>query len=415
MTAIRPHASKPPLAERDPAVSDLLKRESTRQQTHLSLIASENHASRAVREACASYASDKYAEGYPGARYYGGCEILDDLERLAIERAKELFGAEHANVQPHSGTTANFAVLAALAGVGGRIVGMSLAEGGHLSHGFKASHSGKFFDAAHYGVRVEDGLLDYDAVESVVAAHKPKVLIAGGSSYPRKIDWERFAQIARDHKALLLADIAHPAGLIAARVLESPIDHADVVTMTTHKTLRGARGGMILCKDQFAKKIQSSVFPGGQGGPLMHQIAGKAVAFGEALHPAFHTYQKDVVANAARLADKLTAHGLQIVTGGTDSHIVVADLRSQDATGAEVEERAMAAGIVVNKNMVPGDERSARVTSGIRVGTAAITTRGLGLEEMDVLSEILADLIAGGDPKGHRATIKKLCSDHPLP
>ena len=403
------------LHQADPEAAALLDQETTRQQDGLTLIASENHSSQAVRAACASQLTDKYAEGYPGARYYGGCEIADTVEELAQKRALELFRHDgHANVQPHSGTTANFAVLKALAKPGGRIVGMSLADGGHLSHGFQASHTGQFFDAKQYGVN-DEGLLDYDAVRDLMKEHRPAVLVAGGSAYAREIDYKLMAEIAHEHDALLLADIAHPAGLIAAGVMASPLPHADVVTMTTHKTLRGARGGMILCTDELAKPINSSVFPGGQGGPLMHQIAGKAVAFGEALQPEFREYQTKVKENARVLAEALQEQGLAVVTGGTDNHIVLVDLRSTDATGSDVEDRCKDAGIYVNKNMVPGDPRSPRVTSGLRVGTAAVTTRGLGAAEIRALAGILVAIVKGEDPSGFQGRVRELCSNHPLP
>ncbi|MEO0481562.1 MAG: serine hydroxymethyltransferase [Planctomycetota bacterium] len=399
----------------DPTVLELLRQERQRQTTHLSLIASENHTSPAVRAACSSVLTDKYAEGYPGARYYGGCEVADDVESLAAERLRELFSAEHANVQPHSGTTANVAVLEALAGRGGRILGMSLAEGGHLSHGHRASATGKLFEAFHYGVDAETGRIDLDRVRDAARAVRPRVLIAGASSYPRAIDYQGFAEIAQEVSAVLLADIAHPAGLIAAGVLPTPVPHADVVTFTTHKTLRGPRGGAILCKEEHRKKIDSSVFPGGQGGPLMHQIAGKAVAFGEALQPGFKDYQQAVVDNARTLAESLASKGLGIVTGGTDTHIVVVDLRATDKSGAEVEEQCRLAGLVVNKNMVPGDPRSARETSGIRLGTAAITTRGLGADQIRSLADAIHGIVSGQDPESFRPLVDGLCNEHPLP
>ena len=403
------------LRARDAVVADLLTREHQRQTTTLTLIASENHCSPAVRQACASVLTDKYAEGYPGARYYGGCEIADEVERLAQERACRLFGVEHANVQPHSGTTANLTVLEALAGTGGRILGMALQDGGHLSHGYRVSHTGKIFEAHQYGVDPQTGLLRYEEIRELAREVQPQVVIAGASSYPRHIDFAVFAEIAREVGARLMADIAHPSGLIAAGVLESPVGHADVVTMTTHKTLRGPRGGMVLCGKELARKIDSSVFPGGQGGPLMHQIAGKAVAFGEALEDSFRDYGRAVIDNAARLAACLIERGLSIVTGGTDTHMVVVDLRSGDLTGAEVESRCFTAGLVVNKNVVPNDPRPARVTSGIRVGTAATTTRGMGLEEMARLAEIIAGIVAGEDPENFRPAVAEYCSAFPLP
>lgn len=416
MTAVTPLAAvHAPLLQHDPEAAALLDAERQRQESTLSLIASENHCSSAVRAACASVLTDKYAEGYPGARYYGGCEVADRVEDLARTRARKLFGAEHANVQPHSGTTANLTALAALMKAGEPLVGMALNAGGHLSHGFKVSHTGQFFAPRQYGVRADTGLVDMDQVRDLVLEHRPKVLIAGGSSYPRALPWADFRAIADEVSAVLLADIAHPAGLIAAGVMPSPVGIADVVTMTTHKTLRGPRGGMILCRSSLAEKIDKSVFPGGQGGPLVHQIAGKAVAFGEALQPSFAAYQQRVLDNARRLAAGLAERGLAIVTGGTDCHMVVVSLVGKDRTGDDVERAALKVGLVINKNMVPGDPRSPRVTSGIRIGTAAATSRGLGLAEMDVLAAMLVDLIDGRDLAAHQRTIRDLCAAHPLP
>ncbi|MEC7585048.1 MAG: serine hydroxymethyltransferase [Planctomycetota bacterium] len=402
------------LRDQDAEVADWLQREDLRQESTLTMIASENHCSAAVREACGSRITDKYAEGYPSRRYYGGCEVADAIEEVARDRAKTLFGAEAANVQPHSGTTANLAVLVALAGPGGRILGMALPAGGHLSHGFPKSHTGSLFDALQYGVR-DDGLIDMDEVRKLAKQHQPKVLIAGGSSYSRTIDYAAFGDIAREVGAFLMADIAHPAGLIAAGVLPSPVDFADVVTMTTHKTMRGPRGGLVLCKGEIAKRLDSAVFPGGQGGPLMHQIAGKAVAFGEALTPEFRKYQQQVQQNASHLAKALAEHGLDIVTGGTDNHLVLVDLRSTDVTGAEIEERALMAGLAVNKNAVPGDPRPPMVTSGLRLGTAAATTRGMGTNEMAEIAHVIAALVRGEDPAKSRPTISALCESFTLP
>ncbi len=412
----RTEALQSRLAQQDPALAGLLDREVERQETSLTLIASENHCSQAVRAACASVLTDKYAEGYPGARYYGGCAVADEVENLAKERAVQLFqGMDHANVQPHSGTTANLTVLTALAGKDGKILGMSLQDGGHLSHGHKVSHTGKVFEVQQYGVNHDTGLLDYDAIREQAKSYKPDVVIAGASSYPRELDYEAFASIAKEVGAYLLADIAHPAGLIAGGVIPSPVGHADVLTMTTHKTMRGPRGGLILCTEEIRKKIDSSVFPGGQGGPLMHQIAGKAVAFGEALTPEFKTYQQQVVDNARLFAEMLSDRGMRTVTGGTDTHMVVVDLRDTDATGADVEERCFDAGISLNKNMVPNDPRSPKVTSGIRVGTAAATTRGMGKDEFARLATIIADIVEGGDPKTKRNEVHEICSAFPLP
>jgi glycine hydroxymethyltransferase len=406
---------QPRLRQQDPEVHGWLEREDRRQAETLTLIASENHCSNAVREASQSRITDKYAEGYPHKRYYGGCEMADGVEDLARQRALKLFaGAEEANVQPHSGTTANLSALLALAGPNGRIVGMALKAGGHLSHGHDKSHTGMVFQARQYGVD-GSGRIDLEEVRRVCREHQPKVLIAGGSAYARNIDYAAFAAIAREVSALLLADIAHPAGLIAAGVVPSPIGHADVVTMTTHKTLRGPRGGMILAKKEVAKQINSSVFPGSQGGPLVQQIAAKAVAFGEGLRPEFRSYQQNVKQNAALLAERLMASGLDIVTGGTDNHIVLVDLRKVDVTGADVEERARAAGLSVNKNAVPGDPRPPMVTSGLRLGTAAATTRGCGKDQIIAIADIITGLVRGQDPERFRPIVRALCEAFPLP
>ncbi len=402
------------LRSQDAEVADWLQREDSRQRKTLTLIASENHSSQAVRETGGSRLTDKYAEGYPSRRYYGGCEVADAVEDLARARAKELFGAEAANVQPHSGTTANLSVLMALAGANGRIVGMSLKDGGHLSHGHPKSHTGMMFDPRQYGVDA-DGLIDMDEVRDLCKEHRPQLLIAGGSAYARLIDYQAFADIAKEVGAYLLADIAHPAGLIAAGVIPSPVGVADVVTMTTHKTMRGPRGGMILAREEVAKKINSSVFPGSQGGPIMQQIAGKAVAFGEALQPAFRDYQLQVKANAQHLASCLQNAGLKIVSGGTDNHIVLVDLQGTDVTGADVEERALVAGLAVNKNAVPNDPRPPMVTSGLRLGTPAVTTRGFGTSEIEAVADIVIGLVRGEDPKRYRSVIEELCDANPLP
>lgn len=404
------------MSHSDPELSRLLDQEETRQRTTLTLIASENHCTPAVRTACASLLTDKYAEGYPGARYYGGCEVADAVEVLAKERALKLFaGMDHVNVQPHCGTSTNLAVLVAIAGSGGKLLGMALASGGHLSHGHKVSHTGILFSPVQYGVRPDTGLIDYDQVRSLAKEHRPKVIFAGGSSYPREIDYRTLAAIAQEVEAKLVADIAHPAGLMAAGVMPSPVGFADVITTTTHKTLRGPRGGMILCKQELAKAIDSSVFPGAQGGPLMHQIAGKAVAFGEALRPEFKAYQQRVKDNAQHLAKCLVDRGLQVVTGGTDCHLVVVDLRSTPMTGQDVETRSRAAGLIINKNAVPNDPRPPRQTSGIRVGTPAVTTRGMGKAEIAQLAGILADIVAGKDPASFTKSVQELCARFPLP
>ena len=402
------------LRQQDPEVAAWLQQEDQRQRSTLTLIASENHSSAAVRETGQSRITDKYAEGYPSRRYYGGCEVADGVEELARDRAMKLFGAEAANVQPHSGTTANLAALMALAGPNGRIVGMSLKDGGHLSHGHPRSATGILFEPKQYSVKA-DGRIDLDEVRDLVKAHKPQVLIAGGSAYARNIDYQAFKDIAVEHDALLLADIAHPAGLIAAGLVPSPVGIADVVTMTTHKTLRGPRGGMILSSKEVAKKINSAVFPGSQGGPLVQQIAGKAVAFGEALQPEFRTYQENVRKNAAFLATSLIDHGLQVVSGGTDNHIVLVDLQGTGVTGAEVEERALEAGLAVNKNAVPNDPLPPMVTSGLRLGTPAVTTRGFGTAEIEQLVDMIVGLIRGTNPATFRPIVKALSEAYPLP
>ena len=401
----------------DTELTALLERELTRQSTTLTLIASENHCSPAVREACGSVITDKYAEGYPGARYYGGCEVADAIEELARARALRMFpGVAHVNVQPHSGTTANLAALEALAGSGGAILGMALNAGGHLTHGHPMSATGRLFAATQYGIDATTGLIDLDQIRDLAREKRPKVLIAGGSSYPRLIDYAAMKSIAHEVGAVLMADVAHPAGLMAAGVIPSAVGHADVVTMTTHKTLRGPRGGMILTTAEHAKAIDRAVFPGGQGGPLLHQIAGKAVAFGEALQPEFVAYQREVVALAQYLAECLAAAGLKIVTGGTDTHMVVVDLRPLgDVTGQQVEERAFAAGLVVNKNMIPGDPRPPRVTSGVRLGTPALATRGMGRDEVRFLADTLVALMRGTDPATLRPKVVDLCRRYPLP
>ncbi len=415
VTASPVHDTFPLLSRRDPELAALLVAEDQRQRSTLTLIASENHCSPAVRQAASSSLTDKYAEGYPGARYYGGCEIADQVEELARSRAKQIFGAEHANVQPHSGTSANLEVLEALAGPKGRILGMALKDGGHLSHGHKVSATGKLFEALQYGTDPSTGLLDYTEIRKLAREHRPAVLIGGASSYPRTIDWAELASISKEVGALLLADIAHPAGLVAGGVFPSPIGHADVVTMTTHKTLRGPRGGMVLCRAELQKKIDGGVFPGGQGGPLMHTIASKAVAFGEVLAPGWKVYAQAVLDNARHLAACLMERGLAIVTGGTDSHMVVVDLRAEALSGQDVEERCKVANLAVNKNMVPGDPRSPRVTSGIRVGTAAATSRGMTKAEFTQLADVLVAIVKGKDPGTQRPVIDALCRAHPLP
>lgn len=384
------------LAEADRAVADAIGAELTREQTQIELIASENIVSRAVLEAQGSVLTNKYAEGYPGRRYYQGCAPSDAVEQLAIDRAKQLFGCGFANVQPHSGAQANGAVMLALAKPGDTIMGMSLAAGGHLTHGAPPAQSGKWFNAVQYGVRKDDHLVDFDEVERLAAEHKPRILIAGGSAYPRHLDFARFRQIADSVGALFMVDMAHFAGLVAAGEHPSPFGHAHVVTTTTHKTLRGPRGGMVLTDDEaIAKKINSAVFPGLQGGPLMHVIAAKAVAFGEALQPEFKTYAEAVVRNARTLASRLKERGADLVAGGTDTHLALVDLRPLGLTGRDADESLERAGITCNKNGVPFDPLPPMKTSGIRVGSPAGTTRGFGEAEFRDIADMVADVLDG--------------------
>ncbi len=386
------------LADVDPTIHRLIDQEEARQEYGLELIASENFVSRAVLEAMGSILTNKYAEGYPGARYYGGCEFVDQIEQLAIDRVKELFGAEHANVQPHSGAQANMAAYYSLLKPGDTLMGMMLTHGGHLTHGSKVNVSGKIFNAVQYGVVEATGLIDYDQVLEVARAERPKLIVAGGSAYPRVIDFAAFADIAGEIDAVLLVDMAHFAGLVAGGVYPSPIPHAHIVTSTTHKTLRGPRGGIILCKADFAKRIDKAVFPGNQGGPLEHVIASKAVALGEALLPDFKGYAEQVVENAKALGEELVERGYTLVSGGTDSHLILMDLRPQgDLTGKAAEEALGAAGIHVNKNTVPGEPRSPFVTSGLRIGTPALTTRGMGAREMQEVGRLIDDVLKAPD------------------
>ena len=385
-----------PLAATDPELAAALKHELARQQDGIELIASENIVSAAVLEAQGSVLTNKYAEGYPGRRYYGGCAYVDVAEQLAIDRARALFGCEYANVQPHSGAQANGAVFLALIKPGDTILGMSLAAGGHLTHGAAPNLSGKWFKAVQYGVRREDGLLDYEELERLTRAEKPKMIIAGGSAYPRVIDFARIRRVADEVGAYFLVDMAHFAGLVAAGLYPSPLPHAHVVTTTTHKTLRGPRGGMILSNDpELGKKFNSAVFPGLQGGPLMHVIAGKAAAFGEALKPEFRTYSRAVVDNARVLAETLMEQGLDIVTGGTDSHLLLVDLRPKRATGKAVEASLERAHITANKNAIPFDPEKPAITSGIRLGSPAATTRGFGTAEFRDVGMMIAEVVDG--------------------
>lgn len=381
----------------DPELYGAMKMELERQRDHIELIASENFTSRAVMEAVGSHLTNKYAEGYPGARYYGGCEYVDIVEQLAIDRAKELFGAEHANVQPHSGSQANVAVYLALLKPGDTILGMDLSHGGHLTHGSKASISGKYFNACFYGVDRETETIDYEKAMQTADECRPKLIIAGASAYSRIIDFKKMREIADEVGAYLMVDMAHIGGLVAAGVHPSPVPYADVVTSTTHKTLRGPRGAIILCKDELKKKINSAVFPGTQGGPLMHIIAGKAVCFKEAMSEEFKAYQRQAVKNAAVLADTLSSGGIRIVSGGTDNHLMLADTMSLGRTGNEVQELLDRAHITANKNSIPFDTQSVRLTSGMRFGTPAVTTRGMGEDEMREIGRMLVDVINRGE------------------
>jgi glycine hydroxymethyltransferase len=410
-----------PLAQLDPEVFEAIRAERARQENHIELIASENFTYPAVLEAAGSVLTNKYAEGYPGKRYYGGCEHVDVVESLAIERAKQLFGADHANVQPHAGSQANAAVYLSVLKPGDKILTMSLEDGGHLTHGHPMNFSGIYHEVVNYGVRVEDGLIDYDAIAESARREKPKMITVGASAYSRIIDFERMGSIAREVGAYLLADIAHIAGLVAAGLHPSPVAHADFVTTTTHKTLRGPRGGLILCKEEHAKKVDSAVFPGTQGGPLMHIIAAKAVCFQQALQPSFKAYQKQVAANAKALADSLIALGHHIVSGGTDNHLMMIDLRKRypDLTGKAAQIALDKAHITANKNTVPGETRSPFQTSGIRLGTPAVTSRGFIEADMVRVAEAIDIVLA--DPDSDTAIAKaasiaaKLCRSHPLP
>lgn len=413
------------LQERDPALFSAITKELVRQQGQIELIASENIVSRAVLEAQGSVLTNKYAEGYPGRRYYGGCEYVDIAEELAIDRAKQLFGATYANVQPHSGSQANQAVFFALMKPGDTYMGLNLASGGHLTHGAPVNQSGKWFTAVSYNVRPEDQIIDHDEVERLAHQHKPKIIIAGGSAYPRIIDFKRFREICDAVGAKLMVDMAHFAGLVAGGVHPNPLDHAHVVTTTTHKTLRGPRGGMVLSRDEeIGKKINSAIFPGLQGGPLMHVIAAKAVAFGEALRPEFRTYAKAVVDNAQALAETLKKSGLDIVSGGTDTHLMLVDLRPKRLTGRIAEQALEAANITCNKNGIPFDPEKPTVTSGIRLGSPAATTRGFGVQEFVKVGELISrilDGIAANGPDGNqlveqavRAEVAELTGRFPI-
>ena len=393
----------------DPEISAMMERELSRQENGLELIASENFASPAVIAAMGSVLTNKYAEGLPGKRYYGGCEFVDEMESLCIERAKKLFGAEFANVQPHSGAQANAAVQLALLQPGDTMMGMSLANGGHLSHGSPANISGKYYNAVAYDVNHKTGLIDYDEIRDLAKKHQPKLIIAGASAYPRAIDFSIFAEIAHEVGAILMVDMAHIAGLVAGGAHQSPVPYADIVTTTTHKTLRGPRGGLILAKEEFAKKLNSAVFPGTQGGPLEHVIAAKAVCLKEAMQPEFQVYAQNIVKNAKVLAAALLEEGFDLVTGGTDNHLMLADLRPMQITGKELQTRLDANHITLNKNAIPGDPEKPAVTSGVRIGTAAVTTRGLGEAEMKRIARCIG--MTARDFDGTAEAVKEIVAD----
>ena len=406
------------LAKQDPNIKAVIDQELMRQRDKLEMIASENIVSQAVMEAQGSVLTNKYAEGYSGKRYYGGCEHVDVVETLAIERAKRLFGAEHANVQPHSGSQANFAVYFAMLKPGDTIVGMNLSHGGHLTHGSPVNVSGTYFNVVPYGVNAETQQIDYDEFRKIVLESKPKLIIAGGSAYSRQIDFKKMADVAHEVGAIFMVDMAHFAGLVAAGLHPNPVEYADIVTTTTHKTLRGPRGGMILCKEEYAKAIDKSVFPGIQGGPLMHVIAAKAVAFGEALQPEFKEYAEQVIKNAKVLAAELMAKGLTIVSGGTDTHVMLVDVRNTGLTGKEAEHLLDEIGITANKNTIPFDPASPFVTSGVRLGTPALTTRGLKEDDMKEIADIIAVVLQNPeDTAKHQDAAKRvvaLCEKYPL-
>ncbi|MBN7574319.1 serine hydroxymethyltransferase [Clostridium sp. 2-1] len=400
----------------DKEIYDLIEKELVRQQKGIELIASENIVSPAVMEAMGSYLTNKYAEGYPNKRYYGGCHVVDEIEQIAIDRAKELFGAEHANVQPHSGSQANMAVYFAVLEPGDTVLGMDLSHGGHLTHGSPVNFSGKLFNFVSYGVDKETEMIDYENVRKLAIEHKPKLIVAGASAYARILDFPKFREIADEVGALLMVDMAHIAGLVAAGIHPSPVPYSDFVTTTTHKTLRGPRGGLILCKEKYAQVLNKNIFPGIQGGPLEHIIAAKAVCFKEALDPSFKTYGENVVENCKELAAQLIARGFKIVSGGTDNHVFLVDLNNKDITGKEAEALLDSVGITVNKNTVPNETRSPFVTSGIRIGTAAITTRGFVKDDMAEIASVISEAIENrdGDLSALKTRIETLCDKHPL-
>ena len=406
------------LADTDPDIARAIRNETRRQAEGLELIASENFVSSAVLEAAGSVMTNKYAEGYPGRRYYGGCEFVDVAESLAISRAKELFKADHANVQPHSGAQANISVYFASVQPGDTVLGMNLAHGGHLTHGHPLNFSGKLYTIVPYGVRRDDERIDYAELERLAHQHKPKMIMVGASAYPRQIDFARIAKVAAAVHAKVVVDMAHIAGLVAGGMHPSPVPHADFVTSTTHKTLRGPRSGLVLCREQYAKDLDKAVFPGVQGGPLMHVIAAKAVCFKEAMETSFKDYQRQIVANASRLAASLSSHGFRLVSGGTDNHLMLVDVFSKGITGKAAEVALGKAGITVNKNAIPFDQNPPMVASGIRVGTPAVTTRGMTETEMDVIGDLIARALAGPDDDRTLGTIRteveRLCRKFPL-
>jgi glycine hydroxymethyltransferase len=391
-------------------------KECKRQDQNIELIASENFVSDAVLEAVGSVLTNKYAEGYPSKRYYGGCENIDEIENIAISRAKELFGAEHVNVQPHSGSSANMAVYMAMLQPGDTVLGMDLSQGGHLTHGSPASFSGKLYNFVSYGINKDTYMIDYDEVRAKALEYKPKLIVAGASAYPRKIDFKKFREIADEVNAYLMVDMAHIAGLVAAGLHENPVEYAHFVTTTTHKTLRGPRGGMIMCKAELAKQIDKAVFPGTQGGPLMHVIAGKAVAFKEALSPEFKAYQQQVINNAKALADSLIENGISLVSGGTDNHLMLVKVNDYDTTGKEIEKLLDECNITANKNTIPNDPQTPFITSGIRLGTPAATTRGFKEEDMKVIGSLIAKIIKEKESAVPfvKAEVAKLCAKYPL-
>lgn len=400
----------------DPELCEYMEEELARQRSHLELIASENFVSETVMAAMGSHLTNKYAEGYPGKRYYGGCECVDKVEDLACDRVKKLFGAEHANVQPHSGAQANLSVYFALLNPGDTILGMNLSHGGHLTHGSPVNMSGKYFNVVPYGVSEKDEQIDYEELRRIAIENKPKLIVAGASAYPRAIRFDIIADIAKEVGAIFMVDMAHIAGLVAAGLHMNPVQYADVVTSTTHKTLRGPRGGIILCKEEYAKAIDKGIFPGTQGGPLMHTIAAKAACFNEALQPEFKAYQQQVVKNAAVLAQELQNAGLRIVSGGTDNHLMLVDLTASGRTGKEVEHLLDAANITVNKNTIPFETRSPFITSGIRIGTPALTTRGFVEEDMKVIAGLIAKIVFDGEEAIDfvKAEVAKLTEKYPL-